>query len=57
MASHVASGNERGCPLANAAVELRKGSPGTARNGAFKTAQRKPAAELAKPEMLAKGEK
>jgi AcrR family transcriptional regulator len=60
MASHVASGNERGCPLANAAVELpEKDHPARRVIEAFKTAQRQriielcSAAELAEPEMLA----
>jgi len=60
MASHVASGNERGCPLANAAVELpEKDHPARCVIEAFKTAQRQriielcSAAELAEPEMLA----
>ena len=60
MASHVASGNERGCPLANAAVELpEKDHPARRVIEAFETAQRQriielcSAAELAEPEMLA----
>jgi hypothetical protein len=59
MACHVASGNERGCPLANAAIELReKDHPVRRVIEAFKTAQRQriielcSAAELAEPEML-----
>ena len=60
MASHVASGDQRGCPLANAAVELpEKDHPARRVIEAFKTAQRQriielcSAAELAEPEMLA----
>src|SRR5262250_1332565 len=60
MASHVASGNERGCPLANAAVELpEKDHPARCVIEAFKTAQRNriiqlcAAADLAQPELLA----
>ena len=60
MASHVASGNQRGCPLANAAVELpEKDHPARRVIEAFKSAQRQriielcSAAELAEPEMLA----
>ena len=60
MASHVASGDERGCPLANAAVELpERDHPARRVIEAFKTAQRQriielcSAAELAEPEMLA----
>jgi AcrR family transcriptional regulator len=60
MASHVASGNERGCPLANAAVELPENDhPARRVIEAFKTAQRQriielcSAADLAEPEMLA----
>jgi len=60
MASHVASGSERGCPLANAAIELpEKDHPARRVIEAFKTAQRQriielcSAAELAEPEMLA----
>src|SRR5262249_2098537 len=56
----VASGNERGCPLTNAAVELpEKDHPARRVIEAFKTAQRQriidlcSAAELAEPEMLA----
>jgi AcrR family transcriptional regulator len=60
MAAHVASGQERGCALANAAVELpEKDHPARRVIEAFKTAQRQriidlcTAAELAQPEMLA----
>ena len=60
MAAHVASGDERGCALANAAVELpEKGHPARRVIEAFKTAQRErlvqlcAAASLAEPEMLA----
>ncbi len=60
MAAHVASGDERGCPLANAAVELPdKDHPARRVIEAFKTAQRQritdlcAAAELAQPELLA----
>jgi AcrR family transcriptional regulator len=60
MAAHVASGDERGCPLANAAVELpEKDHPARRVIEAFKTAQRErlvqlcAAAALAEPEMLA----
>ena len=60
MAAHVGSGDERGCPLANAAVELpEKGHPARRVIEAFKTAQRErlvqlcAAAALAEPEMLA----
>jgi AcrR family transcriptional regulator len=60
MAGHVASGDERGCPLANAAVELpEKDHPARRVIEAFKTAQRQriielcAAAELAQPVMLA----
>src|SRR5436309_7705153 len=60
MASHVGSGDQRGCPLANAAVELpEKDHPARRVIEAFKTAQRDrivqlcAAAELAQPEMLA----
>jgi AcrR family transcriptional regulator len=60
MAAHVASGDERRCPLANAAVELpEKGHPARRVIEAFKTAQRErlvqlcAAAALAEPEMLA----
>ena len=41
MAAHVASGDERGCPLANAAVELpERDHPARRVIEAFKTAQR-----------------
>jgi hypothetical protein len=60
MAGHVASGDERGCPLANAAVELPdKDHPARRVIEEFKTAQRErliqlcAAAALAEPEMLA----
>ena len=60
MAAHVASGDERGCPLANAAVELPdKDHPARRVIEAFKTAQRErlirlcAAAGLAEPELLA----
>jgi AcrR family transcriptional regulator len=60
MAAHVASGDERGCPLANAAVELPdKDHPARRVIEEFKTAQRErlirlcAAAALAEPEMLA----
>jgi hypothetical protein len=60
MAAQVASGDERGCPLANAAVELpEKDHPARRVIEAFKTAQRErlvqlcAAAALAEPEMLA----
>ena len=60
MAAHVASGDERGCPLANAAVELpEKDHPARRVIEAFKSAQRErlmqlcAAAALAEPEMLA----
>jgi AcrR family transcriptional regulator len=60
MAGHVASGDERGCPLANAAVELpEKAHPARRVIEAFKSAQRQriielcAAAELTQPEMLA----
>ena len=60
MAAHVASGDERGCPLANAAVELpEKDHPARRVIEAFKTAQRErlvqlcAAAALAEPDMLA----
>ena len=60
MASQVASGYQRGCALANAAVELpEKDHPARRVIEAFKTAQRQriielcSAAELAEPEMLA----
>src|SRR5262250_216382 len=60
MASHVASGNERGCPLANAAVELpEKDHPARRVIEAFKMEQRQylvhlcDTAKLAEPDMLA----
>lgn len=60
MAGHVASGDERGCPLANAAVELPdKDHPARRVIEEFKTAQRErliqlcAAAALTEPEMLA----
>jgi AcrR family transcriptional regulator len=60
MATHVASRNERGCPLANAAVELpEKHHPARRVIEAFKTAQRErliqlcAKANLAEPETLA----
>ncbi len=60
MADHVASDDERGCALANAAVELpEKDHPARRVIEEFKTAQRGrliavcEAAELADPEMLA----
>jgi AcrR family transcriptional regulator len=60
MAAHVANGDERGCALANAAVELpEKDHPARRVIEAFKTAQRErlvqlcAAASLAEPEMLA----
>jgi AcrR family transcriptional regulator len=60
QAEHVGSGKERGCALANAAVELpEKDHPARRVIEAFKTAQRQriidlcTAAELAQPEMLA----
>ena len=60
MAAHVANRDERGCPLANAAVELpERDHPARAVIEAFKTAQRErliqlcAAAELTEPEMLA----
>src|ERR1700692_661348 len=60
MAVHVASGDERGCALANAAVELPdKDHPARRVIEAFKNAQRErliqlcAAAVLAEPEMLA----
>ena len=60
MATHVARGDERGCPLANAAVELpEKDHPARRVIEAFKTAQRErlvqlcAAAALAEPDMLA----
>jgi AcrR family transcriptional regulator len=60
MAAHVGSGDERGCALANAAIELpEKDHPARRVIEAFKTAQRQriidlcAAAELNQPEMLA----
>ncbi len=60
MATHVASGDERGCPLANAAVELpEKDHPARRVIEAFKSAQRErliqlcASAALAEPDMLA----
>lgn len=60
MAGHVGSGDERGCPLANAAVELpEKDHPARPVIEAFKNAQRNritqlcAAADLAQPELLA----
>jgi AcrR family transcriptional regulator len=60
MAARLASGNERGCPLANAAVELpEKDHPARRVIEAFKTAQRErlvrlcTAAALAEPDVLA----
>src|SRR5262245_43854251 len=60
MASHVDSGDQRGCPLANAAVELpEKDHPARRVIEAFKNAQRNritqlcAAADLAQPELLA----
>ena len=60
MAVHVESGKERGCALANAAVELpEKDHPARRVIEAFKTAQRRriielcSTAELTDPEMLA----
>src|SRR5215472_17790696 len=60
MAAHVASGDQRGCPLANAAVELpEKDHPARRVIEAFKIAQRQriielcSAAKLAEPEILA----
>jgi AcrR family transcriptional regulator len=60
MAKHAASADERGCPLANAAVELReKDHPARPVIEAYKTAQRKHLAQLCQaaglnePEMLA----
>ena len=60
MAGHVGSGDERGCPLANAAVELpEKDHPARRVIEAFKNAQRNriielcAAADLAEPELLA----
>src|ERR1700688_3576709 len=60
MAAHAASGDERGCPLANAAVELPdKDHPARRVIEEFKTAQRErlillcAAGALTEPEMLA----
>src|SRR5262249_24037760 len=60
MANHVESGDQRGCPLANAAVELpEKDHPARRVIEAFKTAQRNriiqlcAAGDLAQPELLA----
>jgi AcrR family transcriptional regulator len=60
MAAHVASGDERGCPLANAAVELPdRDHPARRVIEEFKTTQRErliqlcAAAALTEPEMLA----
>jgi AcrR family transcriptional regulator len=60
MAGHLASGDERGCPLANAAVELpEKDHPARRVIEAFKSAQRDwiiklcAAADLVQPELLA----
>ena len=60
MAAHVESGKERGCALANAAVELpEKDHPARRVIEAFKTAQRRriielcSTAELTDPELLA----
>jgi AcrR family transcriptional regulator len=60
MASHVDSGDQRGCALANAAVELpEKDHPARRVIEAFKTAQRNriiqlcAAADLSQPELLA----
>jgi AcrR family transcriptional regulator len=60
MAAHVGSGDQRGCALANAAVELpEKDHPARRVIETFKTAQRQriidlcAAAELNQPEMLA----
>src|SRR3989442_14596071 len=60
MAAHVASGDERGCPLANAAVELpEKDHPARRVVEGFKNPQRNPiiqlcpAAHLAEPEFVA----
>jgi hypothetical protein len=47
MAGHVASGDERGCPLSNAAVELPENDhPARRVIEAFKTAQRQRIIEL-----------
>ena len=60
VAGHVADSNERGCPLANAAVELpEKDHPARLVIEEFKTAQRRRlvdlcrAAGIARPELLA----
>ena len=60
VANHMSSGDERGCPLTNAAVELaEKDHPARRVVEAFKTAQRQyltglcEAAKLVEPEMLA----
>jgi AcrR family transcriptional regulator len=60
MAGHVESGDQRGCPLANAAVELpEKDHPARRVIEAFKNAQRNriielcATADLAQPELLA----
>jgi AcrR family transcriptional regulator len=60
MAGHVDSGDQRGCPLSNAAVELpEKNHPARPVIEAFKNAQRNriiqlcAAADLAQPELLA----
>ena len=60
MAAHVGNGDQRGCALANAAVELpEKDHPARRVIETFKTGQRQriidlcAAAELAQPEMLA----
>jgi AcrR family transcriptional regulator len=60
MAGHVGSGDQRGCALANAAVELpEKDHPARRVIEAFKTGQRRrivelcSAAQLSEPEMLA----
>ena len=60
MAGHVASGDEGGCPLTNAAVEIPENDhPARRVIEAFRTAQRQriialcASVELAEPEMLA----
>ena len=54
MATHVASGDERGCPLANAAVELpEKDHPARRVIEAFKTAQRERLVQLCAAAALA----
>jgi AcrR family transcriptional regulator len=60
MAGHLDSGDQRGCPLSNAAVELpEKDHPARPVIEAFKNAQRNriiqlcAAADLAQPELLA----